>query len=68
VPSTQLLSALDDFAKAARRIPALNQEQEEQIQQIRTSLVNWVTEKKDVLTNIEELKNANEIQLLKKDT
>jgi hypothetical protein len=66
VPSTQLLSALDDFAKAARRIPALNQEQEEQIQQIRTSLVNWVTEKKDVLTNIEELKNANEIQLLKK--
>jgi predicted ATP-dependent endonuclease of OLD family len=66
VPPTQLLDALDDFAKSARRLAAPAQEQEEQTQQIRTSLVNWVTEKKDALTGIEELKNANGLQLLKR--
>ena len=66
VPPTRLLDALDDFAKAARRLPAPAQEQEEQTQQIRTSLVNWVTQKKDALTGIEELKNANGLQLLKR--
>jgi predicted ATP-dependent endonuclease of OLD family len=60
-----LVKALDTFTRAARRLSAPSPEQEEQIQQLRTSLVSWATAKKEVIANLQDLKNPAGVQVLR---
>lgn len=60
-----LSKALDTFSKAARRITTATPEQEDQTQQLRTTLVEWATGKKDEVAGYKDLKNPSGIQLLK---
>lgn len=65
VLSSELSIALDHFAKASRRLANTSPEQEEQTQQLRTTLVDWATEKKDAIEDMQDLKSPAGIQLLK---
>jgi predicted ATP-dependent endonuclease of OLD family len=66
VPVADLLRELDNFAAAARRLVSPSPEQEQQTQQLRTELTNWVAAKKDALADLADLKNETGIDLLKK--
>lgn len=61
----ELLQSLEVFAKAARRLKSEDPEQEANIQQVRTLLVNWVTAKKDELHDVRDLKNQAGMNTLK---
>lgn len=61
----EVAKALDTFAKAARRLTTPSPDQEEQTQQLRASLVSWVTTKKEVISGHQDLKNPACVQFLK---
>jgi predicted ATPase len=61
----EFAKALDTFLKAARRLAAPSPGQEEQTQQIRTSLINWATAKKDEIAAHQDLKTPAGVRLLK---
>lgn len=58
------IKALDVFTKAARRLAAPDSEQEEQAQQLRSSLIEWAAAKKDALGDLEDLKQPAGVQAL----
>jgi predicted ATP-dependent endonuclease of OLD family len=60
-----LSKALETFSKSARRLINSLPEQEEQTQQLRTSLAEWATGKKDDVASHKDLKSPAGIQLLK---
>ena len=61
----QLVTALDDFARGARRLEAPEKDQEEEIQSLRTNLANWAGEKKQVASQLSNLQTDKGIELLK---
>lgn len=65
LPATEVTKALDAFSKAARRLASLSPEQEEQTQQLRTSLISWATTKKEQATGLQDLKTPAGVQILK---
>ena len=58
-------NALDTFLKAARRLAAPSPVQEEQTQELRTSLVTWATAKKEAIAALQDLKNPTGLKLLR---
>lgn len=65
VLSADFVKALDIFSKAARRLATPTPEQEEQTQQLRTSLASWATAKKEAIGDLQDLKNPAGVTLLK---
>jgi hypothetical protein len=62
---TELAKALDAFSKAARRLVCPSPEQEEQTQEIRSSLISWALAKSETIAGLEDLKNPAGVQVLK---
>lgn len=60
----QLVTALDDFAKGARRLEAPEKDQEEETQSLRTNLAKWAGEKKQVASQLSNLQTDKGIELL----
>ncbi len=61
----ELASALDTFSRAARRLAAPSPEQEEQTQELRTSLISWATAKKETITGLQDLRDPAGVKILK---
>lgn len=61
----EFAKALDIFSKAARRLAAPSPEQEEQTKQLRTSLLNWATAKKEAISALQNLKDPVSVKLLR---
>lgn len=57
-------SALSEFAKSARRIPAETPEQEEATKALRQTLADWASSWQDKLTPLDDLRNAEGIKSL----
>jgi predicted ATP-dependent endonuclease of OLD family len=64
VSPSELSAALERFAAGARRIP-IAQDREPELQNTRTDLANWATEKKDKLAAIKDLRTEAGIALIK---
>jgi len=64
VPPGELVSALGRFAKAARRIPATDAE-EEATQELRSTLANWAAEKVTAVGKLEDLRDEAGVMLLR---
>lgn len=60
----QLVTALDDFAKGARRLEAPEKDQEEETQSLRIDLANWAGEKKQVASQLSNLQTNEGVELL----
>ena len=65
VDSTELAAALDTFAKGARRLAGLAEDQEEATQALRTNLADWADGKKDVCGKIQDLRTEEGVELLR---
>ena len=61
---TPLLSALDDFASRVRRLRAPDPSLEENTAELRKELARWVTERKDELKAIGDLRNEIGVDFL----
>jgi len=64
VDPPELVSALDAFAKGARRIAAPNPDQEDTTQDLRTTLANWADEKKTVVATLQDLRTERGVELI----
>ena len=63
VDPAELVAALDEFAKGARRIAAPGPGQEEDIQSLRTMLANWADEKKALVAELQDLRTERGVEL-----
>lgn len=64
VDPAELVTALDRFAKGARRLAAPAEEQEETTQALRTKLAKWADGKKDAAGKLQDLRTEKGVQLL----
>jgi len=64
VDPPELVSALDAFAKGARRIAAPNPDQDDTTQDLRTTLANWADEKKTVVATLQDLRTERGVELI----
>ena len=64
VDPAELVAALDEFAKGARRIAAPGPGQEEDIQSLRTMLANWADEKKALVAELQDLRTERGVELI----
>jgi energy-coupling factor transporter ATP-binding protein EcfA2 len=64
VGTQELVRVLNEFAKAARRLPAPSAEKEDETQALRMKLVEWSDGKKDAAGKLEGLKSPAGTQLL----
>ena len=64
VDVSPIISGLDEFAAASRRLPAPSQEQEEDTQKLRTGLATWAAEWADKLKKCEDFRSEEGINLL----
>ena len=64
VDPAELVAALDEFAKGARRIAASDPGQEENIQVLRTTLANWADEKKTLALELQDLRTERGVDLI----
>ncbi|NNG04065.1 MAG: AAA family ATPase [Inquilinus sp.] len=65
VRPSELIPALDVFARTSRRLPVQDGGQEEAVQQLRTELANWAASKKDLIKDVADLKNEQGAQILR---
>ena len=64
VDPAELVAALDEFAKGARRIAALDPGQEEDTQSLRATLANWAGEKKALVSELQDLRTERGVELI----
>lgn len=64
VDPTELVTALDAFAKGARRLAAPAEDQEEATQALRTRLADWADGKKEVVGKLQDLRTDKGVELL----
>lgn len=64
ISASELNTALETFAKAARRLSAPSFDREAQVQQLRTELSTWAMMKKEQLIAIRDLKSEPGLALL----
>ena len=64
VDPAELVAALDEFAKGARRIAAPDPDQEEAIQVLRTTLANWAGEKKALVAELQDLRTERGVEII----
>ena len=64
VDPSELVNALDVFAKGARRLAAPAQDQEEVTQALRTRLAGWADENKEVAGKLQDLRTEKGVELL----
>ena len=64
VDPTELLAALDTFAKGARRLSAPSQDQEEATQSLRTRLADWADGYKQGVGELRDLRTEKGVELL----
>ena len=64
VDPAELVAALDEFAKGARRIAALDLGQEEDTQSLRATLANWAGEKKALVSELQDLRTERGVELI----
>ena len=64
VDPSELVNALDVFAKGARRLAAPAQDQEEATQALRTQLADWADENKEAAGKLQDLRTEKGIELL----
>ena len=64
VDPTELIEALDVFAKGARRLVAPAEDQESATQTLRTKLANWADKIKETVGKLEDLRSSAGINLL----
>ena len=64
VDPTELVTALDTFAKGARRLATPAEDQEEETQTLRTRLADWADGKKEVATGLADLRTEEGVELL----
>ena len=64
VDPAELVAALDEFAKGARRIAAPDPGQEGDIQVLRTTLANWAGEKKALVAELQDLRSERGVELI----
>ena len=64
IDPAELTTALDVFAKGARRIASPAEDQEQATQALRTDMANWADGKKDAITMLQDLRIDNGPALL----
>ena len=64
VDPSELVNALDVFAKGARRLAAPAQDQEEATQALRTQLADWADENKEAAGKLQDLRKEKGVKLL----
>ena len=64
VEPAELVTALDAFAKGARRIAAPDPEQEDATQTLWTTLTNWSDEKKAAVSTLQDLRTERGVELI----
>ena len=64
VSPSELVDALDVFAKGARRLVAPAQDQEEATRALRTQLADWADENKDAAGSLPDLRTEKGVELL----
>ena len=64
VDPAELVTALDTFAKGARRLPAPSQDEEEAIQSLRTQLADWADDHKQAAAELQDLRTERGVELL----
>ena len=64
VDPSELVNALDVFAKGARRLAAPAQDQEEATQVLRTQLADWADENKEAAGKLQDLRKEKGVKLL----
>ena len=64
VDPAELVTALDTFAKGARRLAAPAEDQEEATQALRTKLADWADGKKEVAGKLQDLRKEKGVELL----
>ena len=65
VDPTELVTALDTFAKGARRLAAPTEDQEDATQALRTKLADWADGKKEAAGKLQDLRTEEGIKLLR---
>ena len=66
VDPAQLVTALDGFAKGARRLPAPTEDEEEMVRDLKKTLVNWADTHKDTAEQLTDLRTPEGVQLLER--
>lgn len=64
VDPAELVTALDTFAKGARRLAAPAEDQEEATQALRTKLADWADGKKEAAGKLQDLRTEKGVELL----
>ena len=65
VDPSELINALDGFAKGARRLGAAAQDQEDVTQKLRTQLADWADRNKEAAGKFQDLRTEKGIELLR---
>ena len=65
VDPAELVTALDTFAKGARRLAAPTEDQEDATQALRTKLADWADGKKEAAGKLQDLRTEEGIKLLR---